>query len=172
MGRNGGALPSMAEVAAASGVHLATVYRRWRTPEALILDLAVDDLNSAKPVTVTGDLRTDLLTYARELAADVAAPGGLGFLRTLINAAAEPDPARTATRELINRRLERYQELLTAAGATELTPIDIVDNLLAPVYLRALLSEPMAADGPEPERLADNLLAIRETRQRSEQAVE
>jgi AcrR family transcriptional regulator len=159
-----GATPTMAEVAAASGVHLATIYRRWRTPRALILDVAVDDLNRRAPVTVTGDLRLDLLTYARGLAAGVATSKDLGFLRTLISAAADPDLGTADIQALVTRRTDRFQEILDAGGATELTPIDLLDNLLAPVYLRALLSEPMSPDGPEPVRLVDNLLAIRDAR--------
>lgn len=160
LAESGGALPRMADVAERSGVHLATIYRRWRTVRALVLDLAVDDINEREPVAATGDLRGDLLAYARQFAAGVATPAGLGFLRTLIDAAAAPENDLEQTLTLMDRRLDRYQRLLDAAGSTALTPMDIVENLLAPVYLRALLSAPLAADGPDIERLIDNLLAI------------
>ncbi|WP_305783227.1 TetR/AcrR family transcriptional regulator [Symbioplanes lichenis] len=163
-----GALPTMADVATASGVHLATLYRRWRTPQTLVLDVAIDDLNDRQPIGASGDLRKDLLAYTVRLADWVASPGGPAFLRTIIAAASSSEAAAGTTLELINRRLDGFQRILDAAGATELTPLDVVDLLLAPVYLRALMSQPLAADGPEPERLVANVLAVLDARRRSE----
>ena len=164
LAEKGGGLPSLAEVADRSGVHLATIYRRWHSVQAVVLDAAVDDLDETSPIAVTGDLGADLLAYARALAAGVAAPGGLGFLRTLIDAASDPDTQNTEL--LAGRRLDRFQEILDAGGATLMTPIDIVDNLLAPIYLRALLLEPIDPDGTDPVRLTNNLMAINEARLR------
>jgi AcrR family transcriptional regulator len=154
----------MAQVAERSGVHLATIYRRWRTIQALVLDVAVEDLETSAPIVSTGDLRADLLAYARDLAAGVAAPGGLGFLRALMDSANDPETGSERTQLLAGRRLDRFQEILDAAGATTMTPVDLVDNLLAPIYLRALLLVPIEPQGPDPERLVDNLLAIQEVR--------
>ena len=159
-----GQLPTLAQVADRSGVHLATIYRRWRTLPALVLDVAVDDLEETSPIAVTGDLRFDLLAYARNLAEGVVAPGGLGFLRSLIDSANDPDTEPERTRLLATRRLDRFQEILDAGQATQLTPLDLVDNLLAPIYLRALLLEPVDPHGPVPERLVANLIAIQKAR--------
>ncbi len=161
---SGGALPSLAEIADQSGVHLATIYRRWGTARALVLDIAVEDLDTLSPITVTGELRNDLLTYARELATGVAAPEGLAFLRTLIATATDGETGRDDVHDLTGRRLDRYQEILDAGASRVLTPMDVVDNLLAPIYLRALLGEPVPAEGAELERLVDNLLAIDRSR--------
>jgi AcrR family transcriptional regulator len=166
MSEKGGGLPTMAEVADRSGVHLATVYRRWRTIHDLVLDVAVDDLDETAPITVTGDLRFDLLAYARSLADGVAAPGGLGFLRLLIDSANDPEAEPERTQLLATRRLDRFQEILDAGHATAMTPFDLVDNLLAPIYLRALLLKPVDPQGPIPDRLVDNLIAIHEARNR------
>lgn len=157
-------LPTMAEVAERSGVHLATIYRRWGTVQALVLDITVDDLELTSPIAVTGDLRFDLLAYARDLAEGVAAPGGLGFLRILIDSANDPDTGRERTQLLATRRLDRFQEILDASDATQINPFDVVDNLLAPIYLRALLLEPVDPNGPIPERLVANLIAIQNAR--------
>jgi AcrR family transcriptional regulator len=60
LAENGYAGLSMDKVAARAGVSKATIYRRWPSREALILDAwrAVDPAEHSKPDT--GDIRTDL----------------------------------------------------------------------------------------------------------------
>lgn len=160
MGEKEGGLPTMAEVADRSGVHLATIYRRWRTVHALVLDVSVDDLDEIAPIAVTGDLHSDLLAYTQSLAAGVAAPGGLAFLRILMASANDPETERERTELLATRRLNRFQEILDAGRASHITPLDLVDYLLAPIYFRALLLEPVDPHGPIVDRLVDNLITI------------
>ncbi len=76
---------TVAAVAARSGVHATSVYRRWGTLEALLLDVAVDRLSAASPMPDTGTLRGDLLDYACHAAHDLAQPDGLAFLRAVVS---------------------------------------------------------------------------------------
>ncbi|MFI5934670.1 TetR/AcrR family transcriptional regulator C-terminal ligand-binding domain-containing protein [Actinoplanes sp. NPDC051494] len=158
LGENPGGVFTIAEVAARSGVHQATIYRRWRSPSGLLLDIAVGEINDRSPVPATGDLRADLSAYATRLATGMTGPGALDFLRALIAA------ANDSVEELALPRVEQFQAMLDAAGAHELSPVDIVELILAPMYLRAML--PVAAwNGlAEAERLVDNVLAVRERR--------
>ena len=58
---------SIPAVAARSGVHETTVYRRWRTIESLVLDVALERVTAESPVPATGDLRADLTSYVHQL---------------------------------------------------------------------------------------------------------
>lgn len=160
---------SLPEVAARSGVHQATIYRRWRTAAALLLDVAMTDLNERSPVPATGDLRADLLRYGRGLAASVVRPGGLGMLRALISATADPAVGLAGAGELSQQRMDQFQAMLDHDGVTELTPTDILELIHFPVYVAAMMlhGRPAPDDPSTPgniERLVDNVIAVREHR--------
>jgi AcrR family transcriptional regulator len=169
MAEGGVAAVTIAAVAARAGVHQATVYRRWRTPEALVLDVAAGDVASAFPVPATGDLAADLRAYLEHLVEDLARPGSLGFLRAMI-AAAEADGI-DAARRFSQPRLEQLQAMLDAGGATDLSQTDLFELVLAPVFMWALLSGismDTADGGPSVTRIVDNVLAVRLRRGRSD----
>ncbi|MFD0485574.1 TetR/AcrR family transcriptional regulator [Kineococcus sp. GCM10028916] len=159
---------TMAAVAARAGVHQATLYRRWRTPEALVLDVAAGDVASAFPVPASGDLSADLTAYLEHLIDDLARPGSLGFLRAMI-AAAEADGIGAA-QQFSRPRLEQFQAMLDADGASELTSVDLFEIVLAPVFMWALLSgidvDTTRSNGPDVARIVDTVLAVRTHRQR------
>src|ERR1700760_796981 len=119
IGESGSEHVVIADVAARSGVHAATIYRRWGRPELLVLDVAVDRLRAELPVPATGNLEADLLAYARIVAGDLTRPGGLAFLRAVLAASAAPDVAGPAgvpgARSVIERRLEDFQVMLDRA---------------------------------------------------------
>lgn len=157
----------MAAVAARSGVHQATIYRRWRTAEALVLDVAARDVASAFPVPASGDLPADLTAYLEHLIEDLAKPGSLSFFRAMV-AAAEAGGIDAAQRFSMPR-LEQLQAMLDADGTTELTPLDLFELALAPVFMWALLSgisvDTAESNGPSVARIVDNVLAVRKHRQ-------
>ena len=157
-----GAAPTIPGVAAQSGVNAATIYRRWRSAEALVLDVAVADLIKQEPIMVTGDLRADLLTWGTSVAAGVSRPEGLGFLRAILAATANPIVGLEGARELVGPRLAQFQAVLDGSTTPELTPTDIVDLMLAPVYLAAMFGQPL--DPEHIPRLVDNIIAVRDNR--------
>lgn len=75
---------TIAKVAARSGVHPTSLYRRWGTRDALLLDVAVNRLNAERPIPHTGALHADLLAVAQQVAAGIARPDGLAFLRAVL----------------------------------------------------------------------------------------
>jgi AcrR family transcriptional regulator len=163
LAEGGSTAVTFAAVAEKSGVHPATLYRRWRTTESLLLDVAAVQLAEEQPVPVTGDLRADLTVYARRIAESLASPERLGLFRAMA-AAAAADGMRSVL-EFGAPRLDQFQLLLEEDGAEELTPVDIFELVLSPLYLRALLSgDPADEEVPlaqsDVERLVDNTLAI------------
>ncbi|GAA5195295.1 TetR/AcrR family transcriptional regulator [Microbacterium jejuense] len=162
----GEAVPSIPAVAERSGVHAATIYRRWRTPEALVIDVALADVNERSPIPATGDLRADLTAYTTQLIGDAARPGGLAFLHALTAAAGTPEVGAAALPSLVEPRMEHFQRMLDAGGATELTPMDMLSLLIAPVSLGTMLgSLPDDADAAA-AHLVDNVIAVEEYRRR------
>lgn len=142
---------TVAAVAARSGVHATSVYRRWGTLEALLLDVAVDRLNTASPMPDTGTLRGDLVNYARNAAHDLAQPDGLAFLRAVINASGagqhpETDPA-TAFLAGRGAQIQTMLDRTTGRGEPRLRYTDVLDVVLAPLYLRALFRFEGVDDG-------------------------
>jgi AcrR family transcriptional regulator len=141
---------TMDAVAARAGVGKATIYRRWSSKEALLLDAWAACVRShADPDT--GDLRTDLqvmLTAKHEVLADV----DLQRIYPQMIAAARVNPeVAEAYRALIAERRAPMQAVLRrAVGRGEIgTDIDlglVHDLLIAPLLYRWLISdEPIAA---------------------------
>ena len=159
--------PTVSDVAVRAGVNSVTIYRRWGTVEALVLDVAVTDVNRDSPLEATGDLRADLLAWARRLVAEVSRPEGLTLFHA-IAAAARASAAWTGATgldDLLQPRLDQFQAVLDADGTSGLTPYDVVDLILAPVYLAVLFSPSGRLAGTvDPERLVDNLVAVRDQR--------
>lgn len=148
------------EVAARAGVHETSIYRRWRTKDALVFDAALHFAKSALPVPNTGSLRSDLLTLVRGLLAIMASPQGqivmaLGFSQHPHVVAAKQDIWRS--------RRESLQPIFDRAVArgefpTNASPALFLEALLAPAYLRRLVTAEPLEDWPYKE-LIDRLLA-------------
>jgi len=159
MAANGGKAPDIPEVAARAGAHPATIYRRWRTREALVLDVAVADVNATSPMPATGDLHADLLAYTRNLVETFDRPGGLAFVRALATAARDAPTGPERAEDLIRPRLDLFQQVLDTSGTTELTPLDLVVLLLAPAYLGATFGSLRPIED-HAQQLVDNVLDV------------
>jgi AcrR family transcriptional regulator len=140
----------IADVAERSGVHPTTIYRRWKTPEALALDVAVTQLETRSPLPDTGSLRGDLLAFATRVATSVAKPTGQGFLRTVIAAPGE--------HALLANRAAQIQAMIDRAASSKMTAIDVFDSILAPIYARALFGFPVP-NKARLEELVDRAIA-------------
>ena len=151
---------SVTEVAERAGVHETSVYRRWGTREALVLDAVREGLGENVPVPDTGSLRGDLLRYARDSAAFLRTPLGASFARAAATMPASEEAA-AARREYWESRLgevgavfhraEERGELPagTKAGAA-------LEALLGALYLRLLVTGRPLEDGFV-ERLVDGV---------------
>jgi AcrR family transcriptional regulator len=159
---------SVAEVAARAGVNAATVYRRWGSREALLLEVAVEALNEGSGLASTGDLRADLEAYGTSVLRGIEAPGGMTFLSAIMAAASSPDVGLVPTLALVGRRLELVRAMLAVSDPDGgLTPMDVVDGLIAPLYFRALAVGRGTIADADVTRLADNLVVVAEHRRRT-----
>lgn len=143
---------SIPTVAARSDVHATTIYRRWRTIESLVLDVAVDDLTAQSPVPITGDLKRDLTGYARRLLAGIREQGHPAFLRVLLSAAGRATSVEEVT-DVVEPRLAQFQAVLDAAGVTRIDGMHLIEIIVAPAYFWAQLGAPL-----DPERDAGRLV--------------
>ncbi|QUQ64877.1 TetR family transcriptional regulator [Kutzneria sp. CA-103260] len=147
-------------VAKRAGVNPVSVYRRWGTREGLLADVAVARLERDSPLPDTGTLRGDLLAWITFAIEDLATPFGRAFLQAMalsMPATPEADAERSAH---LRRRIVAVQERIfdraAARGEHVPNPGDILDVVLAPLYLRALWGAPP----PDPVVLVDRLLTL------------
>jgi AcrR family transcriptional regulator len=145
------------EVARRSGVHKATIYRRWLSTAGLVADLLVALTPVETPLPDTGDLRRDLLDVVTRVVETIASPLSQAML-PLVTAGADDELTRAAagywaslfdhTATVVRRAQERGQ------ATTDVDAVQAIESLLAPIYLRALVTR-QPVDAPFVERLAD-----------------
>jgi AcrR family transcriptional regulator len=137
------------EVARRSGVHKATIYRRWVSTAGLVADLLTALTPVRTPLPDTGDLHRDLVEVATRVADTVASPISQAML-PLVAASTEDRLAQAAagywaslfehTATIVRRAQARGQ------AANDIDPVRAIESLVAPIYLRALVThQPMAA---------------------------
>ncbi len=152
--REGATAFSVPQVAARAGVHDATIYRRWGSRDALVVDAIRSHLGEAVPVPDTGSLHGDLSTFLERSVAFLSSPLGAQLVRATIGSEAptvgDPRVAYWPVRlEQIGAMVER------AVTRGELPRIRMAEAtfaaemLLAPLYFRLL-----ASGGPLDQELA------------------
>ena len=121
---------TVAEVAERAGVNPTSIYRRWGTLPALIVEVETERLQVTSPIPDTGTLRGDLLAYAGNATKDIVSPGGVALLRAVMATAelrphqpASPRPPATAgrpdeplARAPLRARGEQIQAMLDRAA--------------------------------------------------------
>ncbi len=135
---------SMDLLAQRAGVGKATIYRRWDSKEALILD-TLRMMSTPIPVPDEGSVRADLLTYMEAVIEHFAPGRGSDTLPHLIEASCYDEQLRASlddylrerqstTRLLLHRGIERGELPAT-------TDVDLItDVILAPFFYRHLLT--------------------------------
>lgn len=140
----GAANLSIDGVASRAGVGKATIYRRWSSREALVLE-AISTDDSIIPTPNTGSLRGDLQQYFDELIERFQASQGSDVLPHLIEAACYDPEVRVSLDAYISSRQKPLRALLQRAlqrgelaNGTDLTVL--VDILVGPTMYRRLLT--------------------------------
>jgi len=154
---------TVGEVAARAGVADTSVYRRWGTLEALLQEVAVERLTVDSPLPDTGSLAADLRAYAAGVARDISGPGGLAVLRLLLALSAAGEEGRRARDAFVVERGRQLEAMLGRArdrGEDPPEALDVVDHILAPLYIRTLFGTGPLTDAYL-NRLVDRLLALR-----------
>lgn len=156
-----GADLSIPAVAQRAGVNHTSVYRRWGSREALLADVVTTRLERDSPLVDTGSLRGDLIAWAEGGVASIRTPEGRLLIRAVAlsmsgNPAAQGERAQQFQRRIAS--IERIRERAVARGETPPLLEDILDQLLAPLYVRAIFGIDPPATG-YPELLVDRLLS-------------
>ncbi|MFF8919041.1 TetR/AcrR family transcriptional regulator [Streptomyces sp. NPDC015032] len=132
---------AVAEVADRAGVADTSIYRRWGTLEALLMDMVVSRLTEYSPIPDTGSLAGDLRSFATKAAEDVTGPDGLALLRTVVTALAAGPDGESARDRFLSIRSEQLQGMLERArtrGEDAPDMLEVLDGVLAPIYIRVL----------------------------------
>ncbi|WP_406405140.1 TetR/AcrR family transcriptional regulator [Streptomyces sp. NBC_00879] len=140
-------------IAQRAGVNHTSIYRRWGSREALLADVVVTRLERDWPLTDTGTLRGDLTAWAQAGVASIRTPEG----RLLVRAVALSMPGSTQAQgeraQHFERRIHAIEHIRQRAAARGENPPpleQILDQLIAPLYLRAIFGiEPPATGYPE-----------------------
>jgi AcrR family transcriptional regulator len=142
---NGYAALTVENVARRSGVHKTTIYRRWKDREGLVAD-AVGDLATTKVIFPdTGDIDTDLRRLARSLVAFLNSPIGQAVAAATLSDASRIPEVADAKRRFFEDRFRRAQPVVSGAIArgelpADTDPAELVRTLVAPIYLRLLVT--------------------------------
>jgi AcrR family transcriptional regulator len=129
---------TVAEIAERAGVNPTSIYRRWGTLEELILDVETARLDVISPVPDTGTLRGDLLAFATNVAEDINRPGGLAFVRAVLNAREQSGPRHIAPLRGRGAQLQAMLDRAADRGEPALDFTDVLDCILGPIYVRTL----------------------------------
>jgi AcrR family transcriptional regulator len=134
---------TMVEIAEHADVAATSLYRRWGDVQALLMDVAIDQLMRDKPLPDTGSLRGDLLTWAKLMATSLAKPEKSVFVRVLLATISGNSDGRRAA--LIRRRdeIEAMLDRARPRGETAPNVDEVTDYILAPLYLRMLTGAPL-----------------------------
>lgn len=151
---------TVGEVAARAGVADTSIYRRWGNLETLSADAAITWLTEHSPIPDTGSLRADLRGFASKVAADVSGPAGLGVLRLAMALSNAGESGEQARNQFLTARFDQLRAMVdraVARGERAPDPMDIVDHILAPIYVRTLFGLGPLTDAYT-DALADRLI--------------
>jgi AcrR family transcriptional regulator len=155
---------SIEGVAARACVGKATVYRRYPTKAALIVDALRERLCIVDHLPDTGDLRNDLIAIITPLVDRLRGPDGPMMIAFMAERFREPELAAEFDRSVVGRKREHVRTLLRAAvsrGELDASmDIDVVAEMMpAIVWYHALSHLPF--DNNFPARIVDQLLGVR-----------
>jgi AcrR family transcriptional regulator len=157
---------TIAEVAARAGVHETSIYRRWGTKTALALEASLHFAEVTLAVPDTGSLKSDLVVLLERLVALLASPQGQAFLA--LTASRHPD-AVAARRSYFRRRFDTARGMFDKARSRgefprHADPLVFLEALIAPLYLRLLVTGEPVASWPRDEMIDRLLTAFTSSR--------
>ena len=153
---------SMTDIAERAGVAATSLYRRWGDVRVLIMEVATEQLIRDHPLPDTGSLAGDLRKWARTIAAGLKDPAGSSFFQAFV-ATGMPGSLDGETRTAaMQGRIDQIATMLARARRRGEKPpalVDVMDHLLAPLYMRALFGTP--ASEAFAEKLVERLMTDR-----------
>lgn len=160
LSEHGYAAFTVENVARRTGVHKTTVYRRWPDRDTLIAEALADSVAAEIPIPDTGSIEDDLRALARSLVGWIGSPAGRAVLAVMLpgnmGAPMPSDPVRHVFRDRIRRTLPVVTRAVARGELPAQTdPAELVKALVAPIYLRALITGETVDD-----RTADRAAAV------------
>ena len=148
-------------VARRAEVHKATVYRRWGSQEAVILDVMRERARQNVPVADTGDLREDLIRLASDAVRNAIANEPI--LRAVISELPHNPALAQAARQFWAERLQLDGQIVQRAIARRdippnTQPRTVIEGVLGPLHLHFLITG-YPADKKTIHRTVDLLIA-------------
>ncbi|WP_051965606.1 TetR/AcrR family transcriptional regulator [Kitasatospora mediocidica] len=147
-------------IAQRAGVNHTSVYRRWGNLDALLADTATTRLERDSPLNDTGTLRGDLLAWAEASVASMRTPEGRALVRAVMLSMPNSTQAKADRAQHFQRRMHSIEQIrrrATARGENPPPLEQILDQLIAPFYIRSIFGIDPPATG-YPELLVDRLL--------------
>jgi AcrR family transcriptional regulator len=141
---------SLDAVARRAGVHKSTVYRRWGSRDALVLELMRERAAQEVPVPDTGSLRGDLIALATAAAQIASSPPIEAVVRATIGALRHDPSLREVAARFWAERMTIDGEVVARAIGRGEAPAGtdtrlVIETVLGPVHLRLL------AGGAQPD---------------------
>jgi AcrR family transcriptional regulator len=155
---------SMEAVAVAARVSKATIYRRWPSKDALILDLVAGASDEADDPPASADARADLLGWVLAGLETERSPRGAALQHLVRRAAEDPPLAASLHRRVLERHRERFAAIVergVRAGQirADLDAATLLDLVSGPLLYRRLLA-PAGPPPGEPEAYAKAIVDL------------
>ncbi|WP_246128124.1 TetR/AcrR family transcriptional regulator [Amycolatopsis rhizosphaerae] len=133
-------------VATRSGVHKATIYRRWGGVDGLVADALAHSAEAPWPIPDTGTLAGDLQEITRAVLIGFTDPHLGATATALINAALRSTQGARALAAFFAARLTQAAQVVTRAiDRGELPPgvdaVEVVRAATAPLYYRLFITD-------------------------------
>lgn len=155
-------------VAQRAGVHKTTIYRNWKTSDALVADALACHFATDIPIPDTGSAESDLRALARSLVATMTTRAGRALLTTVLSDAVRMPQLAEMKRALFEDRFRRAEPVVARAVErgelpAETDPAELLKALVAPIYFRLVFTgEPV--DETTADRAVDVALAAAHAR--------
>ena len=152
---------TVSEIARRSGVHATSIHRRWGQVQNLVLDALLANSKDRLPTPDTGNVRDDMVAFARLVVAYLDSPLGTALAHAM--AAADDDPALADSRaQFWQARYDAPRTIIDRAIDRDELPADTdhqlaLELLVAPPHFRALMMR-QPSDDDWIERMVDVLL--------------
>jgi len=106
---------SVSRVARSARVQKTTIYRRWRTPQQIIMDVVLATAGEAIPIPDTGDLTSDLIRLIEQASVFLRSPAGRAF--AIIGVQQDGRELVAGQRGYWKRRFARFEVIFERAIA-------------------------------------------------------
>ncbi|MGH3726176.1 MAG: TetR/AcrR family transcriptional regulator [Mycobacterium sp.] len=152
---------SIGAIARQAGVHETSIYRRWGTVDAVVLDALLASSHEHLPIPDTGCLRDDLVTFMCGTADYMTSPTGRMLVRGLVSV--EDGTELAAQRDHFwQSRFETARVMIERAIARGELPQDanpalLLELITAPVHFR-IISLRVSLDEQTARLIVDTVL--------------